>query len=159
MDVMTGRVLRQVTCLHVVRLRSLVESFALSSAVHQDESSNPELLAGLGDSFHPTRLLRSLSMLELLLGHHSTALVLAEILLGEPTLGIHLGACPNLKLASSLAFLGHPLRLASSDSLRSLRFRSTTSFGGCAASCASSSSFCTPWLSSFPGSDDFDGHF
>merc|ERR1719461_1564855 len=84
-------------------LGGFVESFALGSTVHQDESSDSELLAGLGNGFHPAGLLGSLSVLVLLLCHN-VSLDADEILLGHSALGVHLSAVPNLAHGAGLAF-------------------------------------------------------
>merc|ERR1719219_2254627 len=79
--------------------------------VHQDESGDSELLAGLGHGLHPAGLLGSLSVLVLFLGH-DVSLHANEILLGHAALGVHLSAVPNLAHGSGLALLGHLLGLA-----------------------------------------------
>merc|ERR1719433_2408929 len=55
------------------RLGGRVESFALGSSVHENESGDSEGFAGLGNSLHPSSLLALLPVLELLLGHEASA--------------------------------------------------------------------------------------
>merc|ERR1719281_890110 len=102
-DVRPGR-----KCLHE-RLGELVERLALGSAVQGDESRNPELLAGLGNSLHPASVLHALAVLELFLGHQPPALGQAQILLGQAALGIDLATIPYHAHAARLALLGYPL--------------------------------------------------
>merc|ERR1719184_702747 len=104
----TGSVDRSDACdsLHV-RLCELVESSSLGSTVHEHKSGDLELLAGLSDGLHPSGLLGTLAVLELLLRLNVSVLSHNEIFLGGSTLGELCGTVPNTTERSSLTRFRH----------------------------------------------------
>merc|ERR550517_1801203 len=149
---------RRWVSLHVL-LGGLVERFALGSAVHEDESGDSELLAGLGNGHHPAGLLDALAILELLLGHHPSAFGQAQILLGHSAFGVHLSAVPHHAHAPCLAFLGHSLRLTNFHcSFWCFGLRGYSGFSRGFAGSTASSPLRASGLGGFAGSDGLDGH-